>query len=131
MKRQALLCTIGLSLLGLTGCPSSNPLNGDEIINGTLHTGTITASETWTKAKGPHIIRGIVRVNGTQSAAKITIEPGAEVCFEGDAALEFGSESGTTGVLRPKEPRPNRSPLQAPPPPRGAGILSNSAMVQP
>lgn len=101
MKQSTLACLIGMSLLGLTGCPNLNSTGGDPV-NGTLHTGVITASETWTKAQSPHIIRGDVMVEGTQTAAKITIEPGAVVQFENDAELEFGKTSGTTGILEAK-----------------------------
>src|SRR4051812_31256546 len=52
---------------GVSACPKATG-------GPTEHQGTITADETWTADKSPHII-----VNDTQISAKLTIEPCAEV----------------------------------------------------
>jgi hypothetical protein len=47
--------------------------------------GTLTASITWTRAGSPHRITGHVRVEG---GARLTVAPGAVLCFDPVASLE-------------------------------------------
>ncbi len=101
--------TASVLALSLAGCePTGTALvednkqqqqQGDEQTStATIHEGTISASETWTKAGGPHVVRGKVYVQSEQGAT-LTIEAGAQVRFELGAGLYFGYESGKRGVL--------------------------------
>ena len=60
----------------------------------TVHSGDITANETWTAAASPHIVSGYLKiVNG----ATLTIEDGATAKFDAGAGLQIGD----TGLAQP------------------------------
>ncbi|WP_434391476.1 Ig-like domain-containing protein [Melittangium boletus] len=50
----------------------------------TEHSAPLTASETWSAAASPHLVRGALSVG---EGATLTLEPGAEVRFASDAEL--------------------------------------------
>lgn len=92
--------SLGL-VLAMTGCPAnpgSNNTNNEETIVGTVHKGTISASETWTKAKNPHVITEDLHVENA-SGATLTLEPGVVVKFKAGTSLYFGYSGGTRGNL--------------------------------
>jgi hypothetical protein len=51
---------------------------------GQTHAGDVTTSQTWTRANSPHRVTGVIFVTG---GARLTIAPGAVVCFEPGTAL--------------------------------------------
>jgi hypothetical protein len=73
-------------------------------VQATLHTNAITTNETWREADNPHVVRGIIEVNGS-SAPTLTLEAGVELRFEFDAELRV-----TNGVLR--APGTQESPIR-------------------
>jgi hypothetical protein len=65
----------------------------------TLHSGIITASETWRASDNPHVVRGNVLVRGAGNPV-LTLEPGVQVRFEQAASLTVGDGAGGQGMLR-------------------------------
>ncbi len=67
------------------------------VVGGTLHTGAIRASESWTVDNGPHVVDSLITV-GASGGATLTVGPGVSVYFKKPgAALAFGE--GGSGTL--------------------------------
>ncbi|WNG20412.1 Ig-like domain-containing protein [Cystobacter fuscus] len=73
-------------------------LPGEATLNvqGLLHSGLITAPETWRAADNPHVVRSYLTVDGA-NAPQLTLEAGVVVRFLSGAQLEVGGME--TGVL--------------------------------
>ncbi|HBN08783.1 MAG TPA: hypothetical protein DD435_09085 [Cyanobacteria bacterium UBA8530] len=108
-KQRTLLASAGIGIaLLLAGCPvattgvgnsgdkDNTPEIKDQVV-GSLHEGTISQDETWTKAKNPHVIHGNLYVESS-SGTTLTIEPGAIVKFEQGASLSLGYNGN--GILK-------------------------------
>jgi hypothetical protein len=68
-------------------------------VAGSLHANrTITSSETWTAANGPHVVQGEVTVDAAGSPT-LTIAAGAEVRFQSNGRLNVGWNHGGTLVV--------------------------------
>jgi len=67
---------------------------------GTTHGGTVSASETWTKAGSPHFVTANLTA---QSAAVLTIDPGALVCLSSGVRMTFqtGGRLVARGAVAP------------------------------
>lgn len=72
-------------------------------VRGTLHAGIVLGQETWTVAQGPHVVEGLLNIDGLDTAV-LTLVPGDSVFFKAGAGLDFQSgrlamTSGTDSVL--------------------------------
>lgn len=66
-------------------------------VSGRIHNADITASETWAAADNPHVVKGVIGVEGAATPT-VTIEAGVEVRFAASAGLEIGGSSAS-GML--------------------------------
>lgn len=61
---------------------------------GTVHSGDVTADETWTAAAAPHVIESNVRI-----LANVVIEPCADVVLNAGVGLQVGSTSAAGSLV--------------------------------
>ncbi|EPX55626.1 hypothetical protein D187_009237 [Cystobacter fuscus DSM 2262] len=54
----------------------------------TVHSAHITSDETWRASDNPHVVHGLLEVNGADAPATLTLEAGVEVRFDEDSQLE-------------------------------------------
>lgn len=78
----------------------NNPDDGQQSCQGqavgpTAHSGSISASETWTKCGSPHVVTGMLDIRAAAGGATptLTIEAGATVHMQDDAWFRVGFQS--------------------------------------
>lgn len=93
VDEYGLVTAVGVGTARITASAETSEGAFDVTVAGTLHEEDIEASETWTAVGSPHVVRGVVYVDGTSSPI-LTLEAGALVELEADAGLVIGWNDG-------------------------------------